>query len=139
MAAQEFPQYRVFHAGQTEVDFAITLGGDGTVLYLASQFDGDDPLPPVMCFAMGTLVRGGRGRGGGGVALGGAEGWACMVAGVPPLLARPLPCSCRGCRHAAAVLRPASCCLAPAHGFLTPVSPPPPLGARPPAGLPDPL
>jgi len=28
----ELPQYRSFDPGATEVDFAITLGGDGTVL-----------------------------------------------------------------------------------------------------------
>lgn len=38
-------------------DLCITLGGDGTVLHLASIFgDGDtSPLPPVISFAMGTL------------------------------------------------------------------------------------
>ena len=33
----------------------MTLGGDGTVLHLASLFEEDLPLPPVMSFAMGTL------------------------------------------------------------------------------------
>ncbi len=32
-----------------------SLQGDGTVLHLASLFDEDVPLPPVMSFAMGTL------------------------------------------------------------------------------------
>jgi len=38
-------------------DLCITLGGDGTVLHLASIFgDGNaSPLPPVISFAMGTL------------------------------------------------------------------------------------
>ncbi|WIA28762.1 hypothetical protein OEZ86_011295 [Tetradesmus obliquus] len=52
---QEFPQFAPFDPATTDIDFAITLGGDGTVLYLASLFTGDVPLPPVMCFAMGTL------------------------------------------------------------------------------------
>lgn len=39
----------------SEIDFAVTLGGDGTVLHLASLFEADAPLPPVMSFAMGTL------------------------------------------------------------------------------------
>ena len=29
--------------------------GDGTVLHLASLFSEDEPLPPVISFAMGTL------------------------------------------------------------------------------------
>ena len=37
------------------VDLCITLGGDGTVLHLASLFVADEPLPPVVSFAMGTL------------------------------------------------------------------------------------
>eukprot|EP00798_Chlamydomonas_sp_ICE-L_P003137 gene3137-13150_t len=37
------------------VDFCITLGGDGTVLHLASLFEKDEPMPPVLSFAMGTL------------------------------------------------------------------------------------
>ena len=37
-------------------DFCVTLGGDGTVLSLASLFDVDGaPLPPVLSLAMGTL------------------------------------------------------------------------------------
>lgn len=38
-----------------EVDFCVTLGGDGTVLHLASLFRDDEPLPPLVSFAMGTL------------------------------------------------------------------------------------
>lgn len=37
------------------VDFCITLGGDGTVLHLASLFEHDDPMPPIISFAMGSL------------------------------------------------------------------------------------
>lgn len=33
----------------------MTLGGDGTVLHLASLFREDEPLPPLASFAMGTL------------------------------------------------------------------------------------
>ncbi|KAG0183528.1 NADH kinase pos5 [Apophysomyces sp. BC1034] len=35
------------------VDFAITLGGDGTILHLSSLFP--KSAPPVLCFSMGTL------------------------------------------------------------------------------------
>ncbi len=38
-----------------DADFCITLGGDGTVLHLTSLFIADEPLPPVVAFAMGTL------------------------------------------------------------------------------------
>eukprot|EP00878_Enallax_costatus_P016953 GHUV01017796.1.p1 GENE.GHUV01017796.1~~GHUV01017796.1.p1 ORF type:complete len:392 (+),score=79.94 GHUV01017796.1:503-1678(+) len=51
----ELPQFTPFCPTSTGVDFAITLGGDGTVLHLASLFEEDVPLPPVMCFAMGSL------------------------------------------------------------------------------------
>jgi NAD+ kinase len=54
--AAELPGLPPFDPKTTAVDFAITLGGDGTVLHLASMFEGGDtPLPPVVCFAMGTL------------------------------------------------------------------------------------
>ncbi|GLI59240.1 hypothetical protein VaNZ11_001086 [Volvox africanus] len=43
------------HANRHDIDFCISLGGDGTVLYLTSLFEEDEPLPPVLCFAMGTL------------------------------------------------------------------------------------
>ncbi|CAM6096889.1 unnamed protein product [Calypogeia fissa] len=36
-----------------KVDLAITLGGDGTVLWAASMFRG--PVPPLVSFAMGSL------------------------------------------------------------------------------------
>jgi NAD+ kinase len=53
----EFPEYTAFHPSENNggVDFAITLGGDGTVLHLASLFERDEPLPPVVSFSMGTL------------------------------------------------------------------------------------
>ncbi len=38
-----------------QVDMCVTLGGDGCVLHLASLFERDEPLPPVVSFAMGTL------------------------------------------------------------------------------------
>ena len=38
-----------------DVDFCISLGGDGTVLHLTSLFVEDTPLPPVISFSMGTL------------------------------------------------------------------------------------
>jgi len=34
---------------------ACMQGGDGTVLHLASLFEHDDPLPPIISFAMGSL------------------------------------------------------------------------------------
>ena len=52
-----FADLEAFDAQQDNepVDLCITLGGDGTVLHLASLFARDEPLPPVLCFAMGTL------------------------------------------------------------------------------------
>ncbi len=47
------PQLRRLTAA--DVDFCVTLGGDGTVLHLASLFTEDAPLPPLASFAMGTL------------------------------------------------------------------------------------
>lgn len=41
--------------GAADVDFCVSLGGDGTVLHLTSLFAEDAPLPPVVSFAMGTL------------------------------------------------------------------------------------
>jgi NAD+ kinase len=55
VAATECPQFDAFHPGAAPVDFCITLGGDGTVLHLATLFEADEPLPPVMSFAMGSL------------------------------------------------------------------------------------
>jgi len=53
--AAEFPQFEVFDPCRNEADFCVTLGGDGTVLHLTSLFIADEPLPPVVAFAMGTL------------------------------------------------------------------------------------
>ena len=39
---------------RADVDFWVTLGGDGTVLHLTSLFTEDVPLPPLVSFAMGT-------------------------------------------------------------------------------------
>ena len=50
--AQSGPERGVMHA---DVDFCVTLGGDGTVLHLTSLFTEDVPLPPLVSFAMGTL------------------------------------------------------------------------------------
>ncbi|GAB4813418.1 hypothetical protein N2152v2_000464 [Parachlorella kessleri] len=51
----EFSEFDAFSPYETDVDLCITLGGDGTVLHLASLFVEDLPLPPVISFAMGTL------------------------------------------------------------------------------------
>ncbi|GLC37249.1 hypothetical protein PLESTB_001143800 [Pleodorina starrii] len=55
--AAEFKEFSVFdaHTNHNDIDFCISLGGDGTVLYLTSLFEEDEPLPPMLCFAMGTL------------------------------------------------------------------------------------
>ena len=44
-------------AGEDLVDFSIVLGGDGTLLHLASLFncDREVPVPPCVSFAMGSL------------------------------------------------------------------------------------
>jgi len=55
VAYAEFPNLDAYDAKIHPVDFCITLGGDGTVLHLASLFEHDDPLPPVISFAMGSL------------------------------------------------------------------------------------
>ncbi|CAD7701822.1 unnamed protein product [Ostreobium quekettii] len=47
--------FEAFEPGGVEIDFCVTLGGDGTVLHLASLFAEDEPLAPVVSFAMGTL------------------------------------------------------------------------------------
>lgn len=52
---KEVQDFTPFIPDDTEVDFCITLGGDGTVLYLATLFDGDEPLPPIISFSMGSL------------------------------------------------------------------------------------
>ncbi|KAF5828732.1 ATP-NAD kinase [Dunaliella salina] len=55
VAHAEFPKLDAYDAKIHPIDFCITLGGDGTVLHLASLFEHDDPLPPVISFAMGSL------------------------------------------------------------------------------------
>lgn len=48
--------FEVFEPAKKEgIDLAITLGGDGTVLHLASLFQEDEPMPPCLSFSMGTL------------------------------------------------------------------------------------
>ena len=54
--ATEFPGLTPFDpsaAADQPIDFCVALGGDGTVLRLASLFDADEPLPPVVSLAMG--------------------------------------------------------------------------------------
>uniref|UniRef100_A0A1D2A851 NAD kinase 2, chloroplastic n=1 Tax=Auxenochlorella protothecoides TaxID=3075 RepID=A0A1D2A851_AUXPR len=53
----EFPHLEACSGDDVHsVDLCITLGGDGTVLHLASLFADDArPIPPVISFAMGTL------------------------------------------------------------------------------------
>ncbi|GFR45561.1 hypothetical protein Agub_g6955 [Astrephomene gubernaculifera] len=55
--ATEFKEFNVFdpRVNRHDIDFCITLGGDGTVLYMTSLFEEDEPLPPTLCFAMGSL------------------------------------------------------------------------------------
>lgn len=51
----EAPGFEPFDPAASDVDFCITLGGDGTVLHLVSLFVKDEPLPPCLSFAMGSL------------------------------------------------------------------------------------
>lgn len=51
----DFPEFVEFDSQASDVDFCVTLGGDGTVLHLASLFQEDEPLPPVISFAMEGL------------------------------------------------------------------------------------
>lgn len=55
VAFSEFPEYQAFDPELGDVDFCVSLGGDGTVLHLTTLFSEDQPLPPVASFAMGTL------------------------------------------------------------------------------------
>jgi NAD+ kinase len=52
---QHLKKIDIRHPGKG-VDFAITLGGDGTVLHYNSLFaNTKGPVPPVVCFALGSL------------------------------------------------------------------------------------
>lgn len=55
VAHSEAKEFQPYDSEKHEVDLAITLGGDGTVLHLASLFKEDVPMPPTLSFAMGTL------------------------------------------------------------------------------------
>lgn len=55
VAHSELPKYEAYQPKTHSVDLAVTFGGDGTVLHLASLFATDEPLPPTLSFAMGTL------------------------------------------------------------------------------------
>ena len=55
VAHSEAPGFESYDPLHHPIDLAITLGGDGTVLHLASLFKQDEPMPPVVSFAMGTL------------------------------------------------------------------------------------
>ena len=53
----EFNQFKAFdtdNMGQS-IDFMIVLGGDGTLLYLTSLFQGSSTIPPTISFARGSL------------------------------------------------------------------------------------
>jgi len=56
---REFPDLIPFakrpSADYSKIDLCVSLGGDGTFLHLASLFGEDEPLPPAVSFAMGTL------------------------------------------------------------------------------------
>lgn len=56
VAEHELPAFLPLEQGDhADIDLCITLGGDGTVLHLASLFDHDTPMPPVVSFSMGSL------------------------------------------------------------------------------------
>ena len=38
-----------------DVDFAVVVGGDGTLLHYATLFDGSGAVPPAICLAEGSL------------------------------------------------------------------------------------
>jgi NAD+ kinase len=48
------PQLRVFHDHDRSIDFIITFGGDGLLLYVNTLFQ-SRAIPPVMCFDFGSL------------------------------------------------------------------------------------
>ena len=47
------PNLEQYVSSEYVADLIICVGGDGTVLYAASQFPGE--IPPMLCFAMGSL------------------------------------------------------------------------------------
>lgn len=59
IAEEDFPSYCVklnaetVHEFAEDIDFIVCLGGDGTVLHVASLFNG--PIPPVVPLAFGSL------------------------------------------------------------------------------------
>ena len=50
----QFPPFDIAKMGD-KVDFMVVLGGDGTLLYLASLFQGEISIPPCISFARGSL------------------------------------------------------------------------------------
>jgi len=54
---EEFPEYQAIQTVSPghDIDFAVVLGGDGTVLHLNSLFQGKHSIPPVFNLAMGSL------------------------------------------------------------------------------------
>lgn len=40
---------------EEDVDMAVVVGGDGTVLHFASQYPSDMPIPPILPFSFGTV------------------------------------------------------------------------------------
>ena len=54
---QEFPQFEAFDVVNVgvNIDFIVVLGGDGTLLYLASLFQKSVSIPPIISFARGSL------------------------------------------------------------------------------------
>ena len=48
-----FPDLQAFRDSNLKADLIICIGGDGTVIYAASQFP--NFMPPTLCFAMGSL------------------------------------------------------------------------------------
>ncbi|ETO00249.1 hypothetical protein RFI_37206 [Reticulomyxa filosa] len=53
---KEFPEYLAFDAKSLgNQDLLIVIGGDGTLLYIVSLFQGGKSVPPVLSFARGSL------------------------------------------------------------------------------------
>lgn len=50
----ELIEHREAHL-EEDVDMAVVVGGDGTVLHFASQYPSDMPIPPVLPFSFGTV------------------------------------------------------------------------------------